>query len=559
MNDPDDFDVLLDDFRNALADCEEAFHTAALVTLRDHAELAPKPAGTFVGRMTDLHRGLLIKVFTDVAGVDRRWSARERELAAALFQHVWGMRLPDDALMEAVHGVQERNDLAFSALLGHFTWLPPFQERADQVHTALLRIANLAAKADGRVTPAEVRQLAWIEEELSRYLRPIRLAETPAAGSIRVIDVKPLPRPGAAPSAAQTAVQSAAPAKDERAQPSAAASVVSPEQALAQALGELDELIGLKEIKAELRSLVNFLKVQTARADFDLPRTNLSLHAVFSGNPGTGKTTVARLLGRIFGAMGLLARGHLIETDRSGLVAEYAGQTGPKTNKRIDEALDGVLFIDEAYSLVAERGEDPFGAEALQTLLKRMEDDRNRLIVALAGYPQPLERLLKSNPGLTSRFSRHLRFPDYTAAELGRIFEVFCRRNRYELPAATRLKLLLGFEELARRKDEHFGNARLARNVFELAIRRLADRIAGIAPLTHELLTRLEADDIVFEEISPERWSEITASPPALQIACSGCGEVSGLPPDGLGRTVRCRKCGVTFVADWSEVRAPAC
>ncbi len=551
MNDSTDaFDVLFEDFCNALADCERTIHAAAQVAVRDHAELVPKPVGTFVGRMMDLQRGLLIKVFTEVAGVDCRWSARERELAAALFEHVWGVQLKDDALMEALHGVQERNDLTWRVLLGPFTWLPPFRERADQVHTALVRVANLAAKADGRVTPAEVRQLAWIEEELSQYLRPIRLAERPAAGSIRVIDAKPLPVPGAV-RAESLPVQEKPPAPG----PPDASPAISSEQSLAAALAELDELIGLKEIKTELRSLVNFLKVQTARADFDLPRTNLSLHAVFSGNPGTGKTTVARLLGRVFGAMGLLAKGHLIETDRSGLVAEYAGQTGPKTNQRIDEALDGVLFIDEAYSLVAERGDDPFGAEALQTLLKRMEDDRHRLVVVLAGYPQPLERLLKSNPGLTSRFSRHMRFGDYSAAELGRIFEVFCRRNRYELPPATRLKLVLGFDELTRRKDEHFGNARVARNGFELAIRRLADRIAGIAPLTHELLTRLEADDIAFEDLSPQQLSELTAAPPALQIACSGCGEVSGLPHEALGLAVRCRKCSATFVADWGEVR----
>src|SRR5262245_17493858 len=135
---------------------------------------------------------------------------------------------------------------------------------------------------------------------------------------------------------------------------------------------------------------------------------------VFNGNPGTGKTTVARIVGKIFGAMGVLKKGQLIETDRSGLVAEYAGQTGPKTHKKIDEALDGVLFIDEAYTLIASDGEDPYGHEAVQTLLKRMEDDRERLVVILAGYPMEMAILLRSNPGLSSRFSRQLDFLDYT-------------------------------------------------------------------------------------------------------------------------------------------------
>jgi SpoVK/Ycf46/Vps4 family AAA+-type ATPase len=202
----------------------------------------------------------------------------------------------------------------------------------------------------------------------------------------------------------------------------------STEELLRETLAELDQLIGLDAIKRDVHGLVNFLKVQAERKKFDLPQTKISLHAVFQGNPGTGKTTVARLFGRILGAMGILAKGHLVETDRSGLVAEYAGQTGPKTNRRIDEALDGVLFVDEAYSLVAEKGDDPYGAEALQTLLKRMEDNRDRLVVILAGYPRPMQRLLRTNPGLASRFSRTFDFPDYTAPELGRIFEGMCRQ-----------------------------------------------------------------------------------------------------------------------------------
>src|SRR5690606_38969334 len=201
----------------------------------------------------------------------------------------------------------------------------------------------------------------------------------------------------------------------------------SSDEELSEALAELDLLIGLSAVKNEVRTLVNFLRMQEHRRQQSLPEIHVGLHSVFVGNPGTGKTTVARIMSRILGAMGILEKGHLIETDRSGLVAEYAGQTAPKTNKRIDEALDGLLFIDEAYSLVAERGDDPFGAEALQTLLKRMEDDRHRLVVILAGYPAPLARLLQSNPGLSSRFSRHITFPDFAAAELGKIFELFCQ------------------------------------------------------------------------------------------------------------------------------------
>src|SRR5204863_1738957 len=173
-------------------------------------------------------------------------------------------------------------------------------------------------------------------------------------------------------------------------------------------LAELDELIGLAAIKQEVRTLANYLKLERRRGEAGLADTAMSLHMVFTGNPGTGKTTVSRIIGKIFAAMGVLKKGHLVETDRSGLVAGYAGQTGPKANAKIDEALDGVLFIDEAYSLVAQDGQDSFGNEAMQALLKRSEDDRNRLVVILAGYPEEMKSLLDSNPGLSSRFSRVL-------------------------------------------------------------------------------------------------------------------------------------------------------
>jgi SpoVK/Ycf46/Vps4 family AAA+-type ATPase len=314
-------------------------------------------------------------------------------------------------------------------------------------------------------------------------------------------------------------------------------------------------MIGLTGIKQEIRSLINFLKIQKARAQFDLPKTQISLHAVFSGNPGTGKTTVARLLGRLYAGMGMLARGHLVETDRAGLVAEYAGQTAPKAHKKIDEARDGVLFIDEAYSLVSEKGDDPYGAEALQVLLKRMEDDRDRLVVVLAGYPKPLTRLIQSNPGLASRFGRHFTFPDYTESELGRIFESLCRNNRYEVATPTRLKLLLGFHDLLKRRDERFGNGRLVRNVFEQAIGRLANRIAGVAPLTRELLTTLRSEDIVLEDVADSVWNKLDSASCCLRTTCPHCQHSCRLPPKLLGQPVHCQHCsGETFQVDWADI-----
>jgi SpoVK/Ycf46/Vps4 family AAA+-type ATPase len=284
-----------------------------------------------------------------------------------------------------------------------------------------------------------------------------------------------------------------------------------------------------------------------------LPTTNLSLHLVFGGNPGTGKTTVARIVGQIYGSMGVLSKGHLVETDRSGLVAEYAGQTGPKTNQKVDEALDGVLFVDEAYSLVAESGDDPYGREAVQALLKRMEDNRDRLVVVLAGYPEEMDRLIRSNPGLSSRFNTKLTFEDYSPGSLGRIFGGMCKTNHYVVTPTAQARLLLGFQWVYENRDKHFGNGRLVRNVFENAIRRLANRIAGIAPLTKETLTTLQAEDIVIEGVPVEHWQRLDEGIVQFSIACQGCQETTQVPAKYLGRKVRCKRCNSRFIAEWGE------
>ncbi|MFN3192026.1 MAG: AAA family ATPase [Aureliella sp.] len=265
-----------------------------------------------------------------------------------------------------------------------------------------------------------------------------------------------------------------------------------------EAMAELDGLIGLDSIKSDVRQLVDFLKVQSARREHGLPTAAVGLHAVFEGNPGTGKTTVARIISRLLCGLGILETGQTIETDRSGLVAQYAGQTSPRTNAKIDEALGGVLFLDEAYSLVSEGSEDSYGEEALQTMLKRIEDDRDRFVAVLAGYPRPMEKLLKSNPGLTSRFQRTYAFPDYSAKDLLRIFYTFCKQYHYRLPKEARIKLLKGFQQRIDQKDEHFGNGRLARNLFEESIRHMSSRIVSITPLTREVLTTIHPDDIRF-------------------------------------------------------------
>ncbi|MGN0187780.1 MAG: DUF4236 domain-containing protein [Paludibacteraceae bacterium] len=257
---------------------------------------------------------------------------------------------------------------------------------------------------------------------------------------------------------------------------------------------KLDELIGLVSVKKEIQTLTNFIKIQQKRAEKGLKSSSLSYHCVFTGNPGTGKTTVARIVAGIYKDLGILKNGHLVETDRAGLVGEYVGQTAVKTNKIIDSALDGVLFIDEAYTLIA-GGTNDYGKEAIATLLKRMEDDRNRLVVILAGYTEEMKLFIDSNPGLQSRFNRYIEFPDYSSTELLQIFEMQLQKFDYKLTNKAQRTIQIFFEQICENKDKSFGNARFVRNIFEKTLEKQANRLSLDPDLTvGELKEILEED-----------------------------------------------------------------
>ena len=235
--------------------------------------------------------------------------------------------------------------------------------------------------------------------------------------------------------------------------------------------------------------------VHKMRREQNLPAADLSLHMVFSGNPGTGKTTIARMMARIYHSLGILSKGHLVEVDRSGLVAGYVGQTAIKTNEVLQKALGGVLFIDEAYALANQDAPNDFGKEAIEALLKGMEDHRADLIVIVAGYTELMGNFIHANPGLESRFNKYFYFEDYNGGQLMEIFRSMCEKNGYTLGDETAQYAAQYFSELYENRDENFGNARDVRNVFERAVARQSDRVAALeAPGKEDLMALTQAD-----------------------------------------------------------------
>jgi stage V sporulation protein K len=264
---------------------------------------------------------------------------------------------------------------------------------------------------------------------------------------------------------------------------------------------EINSLIGLNSIKAEVSELVNMLRVQQMRLAAGLPKPDTTNHMVFYGNPGTGKTTIARKLGEIYKSLNLLSKGHFIETDRAGLVAGYLGQTALKTREVLDSAKGGILFIDEAYTLSPPNDQDLFGQEAIDTILKYMEDNRDEIVVIVAGYQDRMERFISSNPGLKSRFGKYFYFPDYSSDELAAIFLDIVTKSSYSFAAGFRERLDAVCSVIIANKDDNFGNGRVMRNLFDRCISNHANRVIQIPNATSHQLMELSAEDLNDEDV----------------------------------------------------------
>ncbi len=552
---PVSFAKLLNEYNSCLRDCRQIYLNGAQRVIREAPHLLDISPRKFMDLMEDLHRGLLIKLYVSIAGVDHVWNRKEEQLAGVLFFHLWQRQLNEQEVRDSIrHISRQAAEMNWLSLVQPFQRIAILNESAAELETLVIRLGHLIAKADGKASSLELKEIKSIQDNVLALLRPQAMQRPPHLDQTQdcrhaIYDMdtgsQAIKRDVADPDTLVADVvepKSNDPTVDENPAPN-----------LEESLAELDRLIGMDQVKKEVRTLINFLDVQRKRKEAGLPETKISLHMVFAGNPGTGKTTVARILGKIYGAMGILAKGHLVETDRSGLVAEYAGQTGPKTNRTIDQAMDGVLFIDEAYSLVSSEGNDPYGAEAIQTLLKRMEDNRDRLIVILAGYPNEMDRMVLSNPGLSSRLGRRIVFEDYSPLELGKIFGVMCKQYEYSSQGLTRAKLLVGLKWLYERRDKHFGNGRLIRNLFEASIRNLANRVIESPEFSKRLLSHFVFEDIDLPSVPAELLSDSYLERVRFETTCDHCPAQPKAPATFLGRRVKCNRCEKPFRIEWGN------
>lgn len=469
------------------------------------------------GKIADAAQRHVLGFVCTLVLADNEISPEEAEFISDMMRPSTGLPMLPREVQDLVHRHGETGDAALPA-----NWVPDYVHvliqgdrlrgsvNAMNVATCLRELGLQLLAADGRNLPRE-------SELVAAYVGPLEHAIAEAGVQT--------PRKVEEPAASQPG-DPAEKADTEKVGP----------QDLNELMAKLHRLVGLQSVKKEVETLANMVRVNKMRKDRKMPVPPMSLHMVFTGNPGTGKTTVGRLLAGIFQALGVLSKGHLVETDRSGLVAGYVGQTALKVQEKVQQAMGGVLLIDEAYALSPEDAGNDFGREAIDTLVKLIEDHRDDFIVVMAGYSEPMKRLLDSNPGLRSRFNRFIHFDDYSPEELFLILERQCGEHGYKLAPPTAEYARSLFNRMHENRGVDFANGRAVRNAFELAVATHANRVGPLKDPSDDVLCTLQVEDL------PGGKEHLEAT--TLVTGCPTCGTKLRLPRGKGTLRATCPRCG---------------
>jgi len=516
---------VLEELAQAMKQCREVYLSCA-----SRRSGLPRDALPQLARSQDrLHRCLLVKICATISEADGRWAYEEQRCAAALLRHV-GIRSSEDELRKTVDYVgRQAARLDWQQLYQPFHEIPVLRNKIPDLETVVTRVANLIAKADGTVSKRETAVLQKMLDELH-------------AGQRVAVEKPPQLRDEAMPMLGD---EKGLGESDDKGGPRDSAALVQ------EALQRLDGLVGLAQVKQQIRELASLASMQNQRRLAGLPYDLRNFHLAFVGSPGTGKTAVAEVWSDVLAATGVLKHGGLVEVNPLDLASNHPKETAERIKARIAEAMGGALLVDHAGMLFS--ASEPSLSEAARVLLQTMGKQQGKLVEILADHSDSLPKALARRADLVSACPRHLQFPDFSVSQLGQVFQSFCDRNHYQVSRLAQIKLLLGFGWTAKQKASRFRNGHLVQQVFQRAVQRMALRLLGISPLTKELLTTFEDDDIAIEGVPGQVWKNLSDPRRRFVIHCPNCNGATLIPPNFLGIQVKCKRCRHQFVCAWGE------
>jgi hypothetical protein len=523
---------ILAELEQAMEQCRQLYLTSAV-----SGEVFQKPLSRqFAEDQERLHRGVLAKTYAAITVADGRWGKGEQRCAEVLLKHLGVEYSPDTFEHTARKLMRQALHLEWKRLLQPFREIPALRARTAELQTVISRVGNLVAKSDGVVKPEETAALQKILEEFWLHVRPDP-HEQPARSAAFIEFGQ---------GTAETAWE---PPKPERRPKRPKADRGKMRE---QRLQQVEMLVGLQQVKQELCELADWALFQTQRRQAKLPHEPLALQFAFVGPAGTGKTLVATLLSDLMFASGGLKQGHVIETDGYELVSGDAHQAASKMKAILTQAMGGTVVINDAGAILL--ADNPSAVKALEVLDKNLAAHAERLAVVLSSEdPDRLFSVLDKHAGLAQQFRRRWHFDDYSTSELGQIFQRCCDRSQYRVTRLAQIKLLLGMHWCVHQDRRRFGNGHGVRGVFELAVQRLARRIAGVSPLTKELLTTFRDSDISISGVPARALGNLAETPRMFAVTCPGCAGVHLVGKDLLGIHVQCKSCHHRFLSAWGE------